>query len=42
MKRDVLIHEYFGISSNRVWNIIINDLPELKINIKDIIQSESK
>ncbi len=38
--RDVLIHEYFGISSNRIWNIIANDLPNLKTNIKEIVKVE--
>jgi uncharacterized protein with HEPN domain len=28
--RDVLIHDYMGINLNRVWNVIENDLPNLK------------
>jgi uncharacterized protein with HEPN domain len=31
--RNVLIHEYFGIEWNIVWNTIKKDLPELKINL---------
>ena len=34
--RDVLIHEYFGIKIDRVWNVIKKDLPELKENILKI------
>jgi len=28
--RNVLVHEYLGVDVERVWNIIINDLPPLK------------
>ena len=28
--RNVLIHEYFGVNMERVWNVIVNDLPPLK------------
>ncbi len=28
--RNVFTHEYFGIDSNLVWEIIKNDIPELK------------
>jgi len=28
--RDVLIHEYAGVIMERVWNVVIGDLPELK------------
>jgi len=31
--RDVLSHAYFGVSINRVWNIIEIDLPKLKEEI---------
>ncbi|MFH1387450.1 MAG: DUF86 domain-containing protein [bacterium] len=35
--RDVLIHEYFGVNSLRVWEAIQKDLPPLKQNILTII-----
>ena len=35
--RNVFIHEYFGIDSNLVWEIIKNDLPELKDKIIEVI-----
>src|SRR4051812_34672081 len=28
--RNVLIHEYFGVDINLVWEIIQNDIPQLK------------
>jgi uncharacterized protein with HEPN domain len=36
--RDVLIHNYFNISLKRVWNVVQNDLPQLKLNLKTILQ----
>ncbi len=35
--RNVFIHEYFGIDSSLVWEIITKDLPELKVKIIEII-----
>jgi len=29
--RNIFVHEYFGIDSKLVWEIINHDLPELKI-----------
>lgn len=37
--RNVFAHEYFGIDSSLVWEIIKNDIPELKVKIKIILQS---
>jgi len=37
--RNVFIHEYFGIDSSLVWEIIKNDIPELKEKIKTILAS---
>lgn len=31
--RDKLIHHYFGLELNRVWNILEEDLPKLKKQI---------
>lgn len=28
--RDVLIHNYMGVDLDRVWNVVANDLPNLK------------
>lgn len=35
--RDILIHEYFGISVEIVWDIVQNKLPILEKQIKKIL-----
>ena len=35
--RDILIHEYFDVDLEIVWDIIKNKLPELKLKIEKII-----
>lgn len=37
--RHVLVHEYFGIDSNLIWQIIIEDIPALKMNIQEVLSS---
>ncbi len=32
--RDVLIHDYMGIDLESVWNVVENDLPPLKEQLK--------
>jgi len=39
--RDKLIHGYFNVDVERVWNVIINDIPVLKNQIEDIIDKET-
>ena len=39
--RNKLIHEYFGIDAEIVWNTIKEDLPILKNQIDDIIRNEN-
>src|SRR3989338_3745372 len=39
--RDVLIHMYFGVDVDNVWNIIEKDLPVLKKNIQHVLQQEN-
>ena len=34
--RDVVTHIYFGVNIERVWNVVKNDLPKLKEEIKKI------
>jgi uncharacterized protein with HEPN domain len=38
--RDILIHEYSGVSMNRVWKVISSDLKELKENIIKIKEDQ--
>ena len=37
--RNVFVHEYFGVDSNLVWEIIKNDIPILKVQVKEILDS---
>lgn len=39
--RDVLINEYFGIDYELVWDVVKNEIPELKTDIEFIIENES-
>ncbi|MBI2270576.1 MAG: DUF86 domain-containing protein [Bacteroidetes bacterium] len=40
--RDKLIHHYSGVDYAIIWDIICNELPELKFQIENIITEESK
>jgi uncharacterized protein with HEPN domain len=35
--RDVLIHEYFGVRMDTVWNVVEGHLPVLKRYVKNIL-----
>lgn len=35
--RDKLIHHYFGLNLERVWEVLEKDLPELKPKIKRLL-----
>ena len=37
--RNILVHEYFGIDTRVVWEIIIDDLPGLKKQVEEILKS---
>lgn len=37
--RHILVHEYFGIDDNLIWQIIANDLPYLKLGVIDALSS---
>jgi uncharacterized protein with HEPN domain len=39
--RDVLIHNYFGIDYDLVWNVVTKDIPELQHELQRIIDTES-
>jgi uncharacterized protein with HEPN domain len=34
--RDVLIHQYFGIDVDILWNIIQNKLPSLEVSVRTL------
>lgn len=38
--RDMIIHEYFGITLEMIWVVVTEDLPELKDEIQKIIAEE--
>jgi uncharacterized protein with HEPN domain len=38
--RDRLIHDYFGVDYDILWDIIINKLPDLQIHLEELL-SES-
>jgi uncharacterized protein with HEPN domain len=38
--RDKLIHYYFGVDLDKVWDVIKQDIPELKKQIKEILKAE--
>ncbi len=36
--RDILIHEYFGIDYELLWDIVKNKIPELNYQITKIVE----
>ncbi len=40
--RDKLIHDYFGVDLNLVWETIEKDIPVLKEKIGNIVEKEGK
>jgi uncharacterized protein with HEPN domain len=38
--RDRLIHNYFGVDYDIVWDVVKNKVPELDVEIKKIIEQE--
>lgn len=34
--RDKLIHHYFGVDWNIVWNVVKNKIPEIKYSLEKI------
>jgi len=39
--RDRLIHRYFGIDYDIVWDVVINKVPLLRQEVQQIIRNES-
>ena len=37
--RHILVHEYFGIDNNLIWQIIADDIPKLKVSIQKVLES---
>ena len=39
--RDIIIHEYFGVTLSMIWVVTQRDLPDLKSKVEDIINKQS-
>ncbi len=37
--RDIIIHEYFGVTLNMVWIVATDDILDLKTKVEEIIES---
>ncbi|OFX32211.1 MAG: hypothetical protein A2X08_08275 [Bacteroidetes bacterium GWA2_32_17] len=37
--RNIFVHEYFGVDSTLIWEIIKNDLPDLKNKVVEILKA---
>jgi uncharacterized protein with HEPN domain len=37
--RIIVIHQYFGIDTRVIWEIIRNDLPALKFQVEKIVEA---
>jgi len=40
--RDKLIHDYFGVDLDAVWDTVKKDIPALKNRLKGLIEEEGK
>ncbi len=38
--RDVVVHQYFGISIGLIWKVCSVDIPKLEVSIKKIIKEQ--
>ena len=36
--RDILVHEYFGVTFSMIWKLTVEDIPELKQQIDEILR----
>ena len=39
--RDKLIHDYFGVDYDIVWDVVVNKVPTLRRQIEEILKRES-
>ncbi|MBC8315119.1 MAG: DUF86 domain-containing protein [Bacteroidales bacterium] len=37
--RDIIVHEYFGITMIMVWKVAVEDIPSIKLQIINILNS---
>ncbi len=38
--RDRLIHDYFGVDHEIVWDVVENKIPDLRQDIQEILEQE--
>ena len=38
--RDIVVHEYFGIDEDILWDIVVNQVPQLLEQIRHILKQE--
>ena len=38
--RDIVIHEYFGVSIGMVWRVATTDIQELKSQIEKVVEEK--
>ena len=36
--RDILVHEYFGVTFSMIWKLAVEDIPVLKLQIDEIMR----
>ena len=37
--RDILIHEYDGVEIDRIWQVVKQNVPELRISLNKILKN---
>jgi uncharacterized protein with HEPN domain len=40
--RNILIHEYFGVDPDEIWQVAMRDLPRLKRQLETILSAEKE
>ena len=40
--RDIVVHEYFGVNRDIIWDVIKNKIPELETEVKKILKAIKK
>lgn len=40
--RDIVVHEYFGVSAGMVWRVATYEIPNLKREIEKVIQYKNQ
>ncbi|UCH82108.1 MAG: DUF86 domain-containing protein [Nitrospiraceae bacterium] len=40
--RDIVVHEYFGINKDIIWDVITNKIPKLEAEVKKILKEVKK